>query len=48
MDEGMQIKELAQNVGVDEMTIFNWENDRTKPLPENQRTLRQKLKWSSI
>ena len=31
---GKQIKELAQNVGVDKMTIINWEKDSTKPLPE--------------
>ena len=35
MDEGMQIKVLAQKVEVDEMTIINWEKDKTKPMPAN-------------
>ena len=41
MDEGMQIKELAQNVGVNEMTIINWKKDRAKPMPENLTNLAQ-------
>jgi len=45
MDAGLQINEFAKATDVNEMTIINWEKDRTKPLPENQQKLRQKLNW---
>ncbi len=35
MDIGLQIKELANAVGLNEMTIINWEHGRTKPVVEN-------------
>ena len=34
MDTGLQIKQLANASGLHEMTIINWEKDRTKPMPE--------------
>jgi ribosome-binding protein aMBF1 (putative translation factor) len=30
MDLGLQIKQLAAKIGVDEMTIINWEQGRVK------------------
>ena len=45
MDAGLQIKELAKASGLHEMTIINWEKDRTKPLSENIQKLREKLNW---
>jgi DNA-binding XRE family transcriptional regulator len=30
MDSGLQIKQLAKQIGVDEMTIINWEVGRVK------------------
>ena len=30
MDSGLQIKQLAEEIGVDEMTIINWEQGRVK------------------
>lgn len=35
MDAGLKIKQLANASGLHEMTIINWEKDRTKPMPEN-------------
>ena len=43
MDAGLQVKELARAAGVNEMTIINWEKDRTKPMPENLINLKQIL-----
>ena len=31
MEQGLYQRQLAQRVGVDEMTIVNWEKDRTVP-----------------
>ena len=43
MDAGLQIKQLANASGLHEMTIINWEKDRTKPMPENLANLTQIL-----
>ena len=43
MDAGLQIKELANASGLHEMTIINWEKDRTKPMPENLTSITQIL-----
>jgi len=32
MDSGLQIKQLAEQIGVDEMTIINWEVGRVKKM----------------
>jgi len=31
LEKGLFQKQLAKLIGVDEMTIINWEKDRTKP-----------------
>jgi len=31
LEKGLFQKQLARLIGVDEMTIINWEKDRTKP-----------------
>lgn len=35
MDSGLQIKQLAEQIGVDEMTIINWEVGRVKEPRKN-------------
>jgi len=32
MDSGLQIKQLAEQIGVDELTIINWEMGRDKKM----------------
>jgi ribosome-binding protein aMBF1 (putative translation factor) len=35
IDAGLQIKELAQELGVDEMSVINWELKGMKPTKRN-------------
>jgi transcriptional regulator with XRE-family HTH domain len=35
LEQGLIQKDLAKLIGVDEMTIVNWEKGRTKPIKQN-------------
>lgn len=39
MEQGLSQKEFAKMVGVDEMTVVNWETGKTRPVPMNIKRL---------
>ena len=43
LERGLFQKDLAKLIGVDEMTIVNWEKGRTKPTEKNMEKLRTVL-----
>ena len=40
LEQGLFQRELAKMIGVDEMTIVNWEKGRTKPIKGNLERIR--------
>jgi DNA-binding transcriptional regulator YiaG len=40
LDHGLFLVDLAKRIGVDEMTIVNWEKGRTKPTQRNLEKIR--------
>jgi len=43
LEQGLFQRDLAKMIGVDEMTIVNWEKGRTKPTKKNLEKLRAVL-----
>jgi transcriptional regulator with XRE-family HTH domain len=43
LEQGLIQKELAKLIGVDEMTVVNWEKGRTKPIKQNLEKLEKIL-----
>jgi len=43
LEEGLFQRDLAKIIGVDEMTIVNWEKGRTKPIKQNLERLEKIL-----
>ena len=39
IEQGLYQKELAEGIGVDEMTIVNWEKSRTRPGGKHMKSL---------
>ncbi|MDD5546890.1 MAG: helix-turn-helix transcriptional regulator [Candidatus Omnitrophica bacterium] len=44
LEKGLRQVDLAKRLGVDEMTIVNWEKDRTRPV----KRYRNRLKYLGI
>jgi DNA-binding XRE family transcriptional regulator len=40
LEQGLRQKDLAKKIGVDEMTIVNWETGKTKPIKSNLERLK--------
>jgi len=40
LEQGLFQRDLANSIGVDEMTIVNWEKGRTRPGKESLKKLR--------
>jgi DNA-binding XRE family transcriptional regulator len=43
VEQGLFQKDLAKIIGVDEMTIVNWEKGRTKPTKKNIERIKEIL-----
>jgi DNA-binding XRE family transcriptional regulator len=43
LEQGLFQRDLAKIIGVDEMTIVNWEKGRTKPIKQNLERLEKIL-----
>jgi len=43
LEQGLFQRDLAKIIGVDEMTIVNWEKGRTKPIKQNSEKLEKIL-----
>jgi len=44
LEQGLFQKDLAKMIGVDEVTIVNWEKGKTKPTKKNLEALQKTLR----